>query len=52
MNRNYFSPSVVILNDLRAVPLLAALKLVRNIDSSIFVAHESIFQNNEYADSK
>jgi hypothetical protein len=50
MDRNCLSPSIVILNDLRAVPLLAALKIVRNTDSSIFVAHESIFENNEYAD--
>jgi hypothetical protein len=44
------SSGVIILNDLRAVPILASLKLRRNMPMSTFIAHESIFWNREYAD--
>ncbi len=42
--------TAIILNDLRSVPLLTALKLNRNIPSSYLVAHASIFECKEYAD--
>lgn len=44
------NPNLIILNDLRSVPILAALKLRNNIPCSSFVAHASIFENREYAD--
>lgn len=42
--------SIIILNDLRAVPILSVLKLKSNITNIDFVAHESIFLNKEFAD--
>lgn len=42
--------NLIILNDLRSVPLLTVLKLRRNTSSASIVAHESIFKNREYAD--
>ena len=42
--------NLIILNDLRSVPLIAALKLRRNTSDASIVAHESIFKHREYAD--
>jgi hypothetical protein len=42
--------NVIILNDLRAFPIIATIKIKNNISNSIFIAHSSIFKNNEYAD--
>lgn len=41
---------IIILNDLRSVPVVTALKLKRNFADSKIIAHESIFSNKEYAD--
>jgi hypothetical protein len=40
----------IIINDLRSVPLMTALKLKRNIPCTTIIAHSSIFENREYAD--
>lgn len=50
MQSLFTNSNVIILNDLRSVPLLAAIKLKRNIAFSSFVAHASLFTNREYAD--
>lgn len=50
MEANLNKHNLIILNDLRSVPLLAVLKLRRNSSNATIVAHESIFQNREYAD--
>lgn len=42
--------TIVVLNDLRGVPVLSALKLRRSIPRSRLVAHISLFCNREYAD--
>ena len=42
--------NLIVLNDLRAVPILAVLKLKRTLNFSILIAHESLFENREYAD--
>jgi hypothetical protein len=42
--------SIIILNDIRAVPIIATIKIRNNINNSILIAHESIFKNREYAD--
>lgn len=44
------SRSVIVLNDLRSIPLISAIKLKRAIAGSEIVAHESLFLNKEYAD--
>jgi hypothetical protein len=50
INKNINNLNLIILNDLRSVPILAALKLRHNIPSSSFLAHNSLFENREYAD--
>lgn len=50
MQINNNSLNLIILNDLRSVPILTALKLRYSIPCSSFVAHSSIFENREYAD--
>jgi hypothetical protein len=42
--------NLIVLNDLRAVPILTVLKLKRTIDFSILIAHESLFKCREYGD--
>jgi hypothetical protein len=42
--------NLIVLNDLRAVPILTVLKLKRTLNFSILIAHESLFKNREYAD--
>ena len=42
--------SIIILNDLRATPIVSVFKLRNSISDSKIIAHESIFKNNEYAD--
>ena len=42
--------NVIILNDLRAFPIISTIKIKNNISNSTFIAHSSIFKNNEYAD--
>jgi hypothetical protein len=42
--------SYIILNDLRATPIVSVFKLRKSINNSKIIAHESIFTNNEYAD--
>jgi hypothetical protein len=42
--------NLIVLNDLRATPVLACIKLFYLVDESTFIAHESIFENREYAD--
>lgn len=42
--------SVIVLNDLRSIPLISVIKLKRAITGSEIVAHESLFLNKEYAD--
>lgn len=39
--------NVIILNDLRAFPIIATIKIKNNIKNCMFVAHSSIFYNNE-----
>ncbi len=42
--------NLIVLNDLRSVPILTVIKLRKCIDSSLLIAHDSIFDNAEYAD--
>lgn len=42
--------NIIVLNDLRAVPILAALKIKKNTPCASLVAHASVFKNREYAD--
>jgi hypothetical protein len=44
-NKNY-----IIINDLRAGPILAAIKLKYNITNTSLIAHQNLFRNREYAD--
>lgn len=50
MNARLTKQNLIILNDLRSVPLLAVLKLKRNTLNASLIAHESIFKCREYAD--
>lgn len=50
MQRQISNSNVIILNDLRSVPILAACKLKNNIPSSTLIAHSTLFENREYAD--
>ena len=47
---NLTMSNIIILNDLRSIPLLTAIKLKRNISNAKIIAHESIFTNREYGD--
>ena len=41
---------LVIINDIRAVPLISSLKIYRNVPDLEIIAHESLFLNREFAD--
>ena len=42
--------SIIILNDLRATPIIASIKLKCSFQNNLYIAHESLFNNREYAD--
>jgi len=42
--------NIIVLNDLRSIPIVSVVKLKKTISGSKIVAHESIFKNKEYAD--